>query len=474
MGCKLIVLSTLTGLFLTTLADGQSLVHCRCEVDFGESKGMVKPVNGVGQPPLRGLDGTWMFHYLGEAGIPYSRLHDVGGTFGRNVFVDIPNIFRDFGADENDPANYDFYYTDLLLKALVENGVEPYFRLGVTIENAAGRGGKAYRIFPPADFAKWARICEHVVRHYTEGWADGFRMKISHWEIWNEPENFETIEKNQMWKAPFSEYVRLYLTAASHLKAKFPHLMIGGYAGCGFYGVSSSWANPDKDPRIPFLHRSFVEFLDAVRAAGAPLDFFSFHCYDRPAHAEKQIAYCRKTLDEYGFVRTEMSLNEWIPCNGAPQPTDKGSPRQTAEIAAMLCLMQNGLVDDAEIYDAKCGEGVYSPLFNCVDCKPYPAYSVFLLFNELRKLGRTASVSGMPEGVWATAATDGDVRGALLVANATDSKVLLSLSSPGWRAVSSRIVEEGRNNVETDVPASLAPYGVALVRFVKLPQSPDR
>jgi len=66
------------------------------------------------------------------------------------------------------------------------------------------------------------------------------------------------------------------------------------------------------------------------------------------------------------------------------------------------------------------------------------------------------------------------VRGALLVANATDAKVLLSLSSPGWRAVSSRIVEDGRNNVETDVFASLASYGVALVRFVKQPQSIDR
>jgi len=33
--------------------------------------------------------------YFGEAGIPYSRLHDTGGRFGGGVFVDIANIFRD-------------------------------------------------------------------------------------------------------------------------------------------------------------------------------------------------------------------------------------------------------------------------------------------------------------------------------------------------------------------------------------------
>ena len=45
--------------------------------------GPVKPVNGVGQPPMVGALNNWsMMHYLQEAGIPYSRLHDVGGWLG--------------------------------------------------------------------------------------------------------------------------------------------------------------------------------------------------------------------------------------------------------------------------------------------------------------------------------------------------------------------------------------------------------
>ena len=201
------------------------------------SLGPVKPVNGVGQPPFFGIGDFPMFRYLKEAGIPFSRLHDVGGMFGRNVFVDIPNVFRDFDADETDPANYDFAFTDLLLNALVENGVEPFYRLGVTIENYATI--RRYRIDPPKDFAMWARICEHVIRHYTEGWADGFHHTITHWEIWNEPENFAEPELNQMWHGSFEEYCRLYEVASKHLKAAFPHLKIGGYGSCGVMWINA-------------------------------------------------------------------------------------------------------------------------------------------------------------------------------------------------------------------------------------------
>lgn len=71
----------------------------------------------MGQPPITGVS-TKYFNYLSEANIPYSRLHDVGGWFGKNMFVDIPNVFRDFDADENDPASYDFAFTDILTEGL--------------------------------------------------------------------------------------------------------------------------------------------------------------------------------------------------------------------------------------------------------------------------------------------------------------------------------------------------------------------
>ena len=50
-----------------------------------------------------------------------------------------------------------------------------------------------------------------------------------------------------------------------------------------------------------------------------------------------------------------------------------GTARQAAEIAAVLVDFQNGLVDSAAIYDARCGVGNYSPLFNPLTYKPHKA-----------------------------------------------------------------------------------------------------
>ena len=77
------------------------------QVNFSQSKGKIKPIHGVGQPPFYGVNFD-MFRYLQEAGIPFSRLHDVQGVYGGGRFVDIPNLFRNFDTDPTDPNSYDF------------------------------------------------------------------------------------------------------------------------------------------------------------------------------------------------------------------------------------------------------------------------------------------------------------------------------------------------------------------------------
>ncbi len=37
---------------------------------------------------------------------------------------------------------------------------------------------KKHGTIPPADFNKWAIICEHIIRHYNEGWADEYLYSI--------------------------------------------------------------------------------------------------------------------------------------------------------------------------------------------------------------------------------------------------------------------------------------------------------
>ncbi len=63
-------------------------------------------------------------------------------------------------------------------------GAKVFYRLGSKIEHWR----KKHNTIPPKDFKKWAVICEHIIRHYTEGWANGFYMDIEYWEIWNEPD----------------------------------------------------------------------------------------------------------------------------------------------------------------------------------------------------------------------------------------------------------------------------------------------
>ena len=440
--------------------------------------GPVKPVNGVGQPPMVGaLNGWPMMHYLKEAGIPFSRLHDVGGYFGGGLYVDIPNLFPDFDADETDPANYRFVFTDALLSALVENGVEPFYRLGVTIENWTAWGLPPVRTMPPADFAKWARICEHVIRHYTEGWADGFHHTISHWEIWNEPENWPDPEKNEMWHGSFAEYCRLYEVASKHLKAAFPHLKIGGYASCGV-----AWINSWKENRAKHHVECFHKFLAFVRERDCPLDFYSFHSYSRIPNMMEQARYVRDALDNAGFRDVPTCLNEWL-----PQPTHEklGSALQAAEIAAALIAFQNGPVDSAAIYDARCGVGTYSPLFNPLTYEPHKAYYAFTAFHELRKRGTAVEVNmnheihKTHETLYAAAAISSlpsslspltsSLPLAVMVANPGDDAVPFSLEISGGirrRTVEScRITDKDHTDVETAMPRELPPHSFLVAVF---------
>ncbi len=382
-------------------------------VNFNNEIGPVKPLHGVGQPPFSGLDFS-MFHYLSEAGIPFSRLHDVGGNFGGNMFVDVPNIFRDFSKDPLDPANYDFGFTDRLITALVDHGVEPFFRLGVTIENYCAV--KAYRIFPPADNMKWARVCEGIIRHYTEGWADGFRYNIRYWEIWNEPDNDRTIPENQMWWGSKEQFYDLYVTAATYLKSRFPSLKIGGYASCGFYALFEAVPEgANASTRYDYFIEFFDGFLNAVKASGAPLDFFSWHSYDSIENNISYAKYAKSRLADAGFSDTEIFCNEWN-----YRMDLRGTKKHAALILGMLLTFAYLPLDGAMFYDARLGVSIYGSLFNPLTREPFPALEAFSAFNELYKAGTLVSASSDLPGVY-VAAAKGPEGKTVVIANTLDT-----------------------------------------------------
>ncbi len=419
-------------------------------VDFNDIIGKVKPMHAGGQPPFFGVNFSYS-DYLEKAGVPYSRLHDVGGLYGCNRFVDVPNIFRDFDADETDPDSYDFAFTDLLLSELVKRGVKPYYRLGVTIENNSFI--KAHRIFPPKDYAKWARVCEHIIRHYNEGWANGFYYDIEYWEIWNEPDGTPILERNSMWRGSDEDYFRLYDVAAKHLKACFgDKIKVGGYGVtslglCRYhpeeYGINEPAKIIENERfykndvyRMNFLRR----FLASAKEHQTPLDFLSWHSYH---DIKSNLNYDRvlyEIMKEYGFENAERHLNEWNTAHGCD---NHGTSFASASTAAMMCAMQHSHTDIMCYYDMRLIASAYGGLFSPLKFKPVCTYYSFYAFNKLYRLGNLSRCEVGGEDLYALAATNGKYR-AVMISNHTaiDAKKMV-VTDDGYEQL-----PEGAKDVE--------------------------
>ncbi len=405
----------------------------------------MKELHGVNCAPYSKMDGEnqpMIRECFGEIGVPYSRTHDCQGNYGGCYYIDVPNIFRDFDADENDEASYDFYYSDEYLKAIVDAGTRIVYRLGVTIE----WGSKKYVCHPPKDFAKWARICEHIIMHYNEGWADGFHFGIEYWEIWNEPEN------PPMWTGTKEQFFDLYRVTAIHLKKKFPHIKIGGYGSCGFYALTSK----KEDPFMQMILQYFYDFLDTVRGEGLPLDFFSWHLYsDDVREMTTHAAFVRRTLDEYGLANCEVHFNEWNVGGEGGGFHLMRNMVGASYAASVLCQLQNTDYVDKAMYYVFTALARYNGLFDLHTYSKTCTYHTLAAFGRLFRLGTQVRTSSDTDGVYITAATNGE-GGGVLASNydGEEGEYTLSLSGiDGGKILVHRIMEKGSPVCEKGVIA---------------------
>lgn len=434
-------------------------------IDFSHALGAVKPLHGVNNSPLSFGEPIME---LKDAGIPYVRLHDTAGPFGGTYFVDIPNIFPDFDADPDDPASYDFAFTDAYLKGLASSGVNIFYRLGVTIENHWKI--KPQRIAPPEDPEKWARVCAGIVRHYNEGWANGFHHDIQYWEIWNEPEN------PPMWTGTREQYFELYRVAANHLKKEFPAIKVGGYASCGFYALNHPELMNDFYKGFITYFDEFLKFVSSP-STSAPLDFYSWHLYStNPREIVFHADYVDKKLKEYGMSHTESIFDEWnyVDCADLDCWESMKEMPGAAFTAAAFCLMQYSPINKAMYYDAlpTC---TYCGLFYFPSQKVTKTYFSFKAFNELFKLGTAVECScdgfDGSEEVYVCAATDGKGQGAALIVNRNLRRMEIPLcfagisSRPACMLLdSSHLLGETDNLFQGDT-LTLPGLSVALLRF---------
>ena len=400
------LLSAALILLSVSTAWGQALV----QVKTAEEIGTIGPMNGVGG----GISSNGMTKDLYKgAGIPFARLHDVGNTMKH--CVEIMNIFPNFEADENKPESYDFIITDQYIKNIVDCGTEIIYRL----KNTGHEPGtpKKYGAWPPKDFKKWARICEHVVRHYNDGWADGFHYNIKYWEIWNEPDMDQKKMPDGRWRyqvSPHSwggtmeQYYDLFEITFKHLKKTHPDLLVGGPA------------NADFESNEPFLKE--------MKKRGVDVDFFSWHRYSRvPERLSEEGHKVRALLDSYGYDKVPTILDEWnynydwTPEGQKYSREVRQSIKGSAYTAACICHMQNeGCTDILTYYDFR-NNTSYNGAWDRQQWAETATYYVFWAWNRLKEYGTQVATEYHQKDIYAVAAKNQEGKIRLLVVRYNDN-----------------------------------------------------
>lgn len=339
------------------------------------------------------------------ARIPYSRNHDSGevSTYGGPYSHDITKIFPNFDADPYDPNSYDFACTDEDILTCLDAGTKTFFRLGQTIEHQI----KKHSTLPPKDFKKWAVICEHIIRHYNEGWADGFNLGMEYWEIWNEPDlDADDSTNKRTWGGTKAQFFDLYEIAAKHLKACFPHLKIGGPA----LTVRLKWAE---------------EFLCEMQKRNVPIDFFSWHIYCvEPELMIKKAEKVKELLVKYGYGSVESILNEWNYVKGWKEDfvysieTIHGM-KGAAFVLSCICEAQKSdAIDMLMYYDTR--PSVFNGAFDYYTAKPLKGYYSLYWYGMFYDMKCNIPSENSPENIYSLCGVDENGKALAIVTCYTD------------------------------------------------------
>lgn len=420
------------------------------KASFDNVTGKIKPMHGGNFGPRQGGAslGIDFSKEFSDIGVPFARLHDVEYPYGQNQYVDIHCIFPNFDADETLPESYNFKATDKYLDAIRKVDCEVFYRLGESIDHFDNK----LFIHPPKDPEKWARICEHIIMHYNEGWADGFEWGIKYWEIWNEPDNF------RMWSGTHEEFFNLYSVTANHLKSRFGDtIKVGGYAASGYYMMNREDASPWFKTLVPYMNE-FFSYITAEKTK-APMDFYSWHCYaNDPEEVALHAEYAREMLDRYGIKNCENILNEFNfrYCFSEFSPFHKGC---FADIAASMILAQKSSMDVMMHYDFQ-PRGTYNNIFVLdIDGKTvlhYAGFESMRDFGTLYRLGNEVETSGDIEKTVNLLAAKNDTQGGIMVVSRDYSgEVVIDLSGAAYTSYTiKRTVDGDRGMAVTSVSES--------------------
>ena len=370
-------------------------------IDFNKKAGKIKIMHAVNNGPhvTRGDQMRGNQDYYKAARIPYARTHDAAfhAQYGGEHSVDIQAIFPNFDADVNDPQSYDFACTDKYISEIYEFGTKPFYRLGSKIEHYV----KKFGTFPPKDYTKWAQICEHIIAHYTEGWADGFKYDLEYWEIWNEPDlDPDNSPNKRCWQGTEAEFAEFYTVAATYLKNRFPNLKIGG-------------------PAIAWNEDWLERFFERIKDKHPPMDFLSWHWYGvEPNEMSKKGTRISKIAKRYGYGDAESILNEWNYVRGwgdefvysiETMISIKGACFTSACMAA---AQKNPNIDMLMYYDAR--PCAMNGLFDFYTMRPLKGYYPFYIYANLYEMGNQVKSVSDDKDIYVVSAKNGDKAGIMI------------------------------------------------------------
>jgi xylan 1,4-beta-xylosidase len=185
---------------------------------------------------------------------------------------------------------YDWTLTDRIIDTYVQAGAKPFVEIGFmpqalsshpdpyTPDWKPGQNFSQYYLgwaYPPKDYAKWAELVNQWVKHAVAKYGRA-EVESWYWEVWNEP-------NIGYWHGTPEEYDKLYDFTADAVKRALPTAKIGGPATTG----------PNNPGAAAFLR----QFLDhcltgknaATGAAGAPLDFITYHAKGQPSVVDNHV-----------------------------------------------------------------------------------------------------------------------------------------------------------------------------------------
>ncbi len=280
----------------------------------------------------------------------------------------------------NDSTQYNFTASDLQVNAIINNGMEPMFILPAPYTK-------------PANLTNFATFIKNIIRHYKQGWNNGYyyNLKVVTWA--NEPDLGTTF-----WGGTQTEYFDTYATVSNAIKSLDSTITIVApnlAFPCSWSGstrVLSSWV---------------TNFLSYCQTNNVKVDIFSFHAYTPITYYQfyYDMTLMNNALSAYPALSNiydtpKLGNTEWNTMLGDLWSGSYHKQFDSAWVAAHNILALSAMTAQGLTLSTRMG-GTFNSVSNChdfllTDCNsigkpPYFAFKGFNMLANYTKLQTTGS-----------------------------------------------------------------------------------